>query len=181
MAFREIEPQKALTFIEPGPVVLVTTFDGKKHNVMTLTWTCPVNFDNDFILATGPWNHSFRALTETKECVVCIPPPSLLRGAVLAGTVSGKDADKFSSLGFTAVGAETVKACLIAECSACLECTVTDYLPEYSLLVIHCNRVVVNDDVDARICHAVGDGTFFADGEKFVYRDEMKDKLPPGL
>lgn len=34
---QEVAVEKALTFIEPGPVVLVTTADGAKQNVMTIS------------------------------------------------------------------------------------------------------------------------------------------------
>lgn len=182
MSFAEVPAEKALTFIEPGPVTLLTTFDGVKNNVMTLTWTMPVDFEQNFAISTGPWNYSFRTLLATRECALCIPGPTILRKAVLAGTISGADADKFSSLGFTAVKAKTVAAPLIAECIACLECELSDYNERTGITILHCKRVVVNTDVkDMRICHAVGDGTFFADGERFVLREEMKDKLPPNL
>ena len=36
---RTLKLSKAFTLIEPGPVVLVTTGDGRKNNVMTITWT----------------------------------------------------------------------------------------------------------------------------------------------
>lgn len=182
MSFKEVAKERALTFIEPGPVTLMTTFDGVKNNVMTLTWTMPVDFNQNFAISTGPRNYSFRTLLSTGECSLCIPGPDILRKAVLAGATSGEDTDKFTALGFTAVKAKTVAAPLIAECIACLECELSDYNERTGITVLHCKRVVVNTGKkDARICHAVGDGTFFADGEKFVLREEMKDKLPPDL
>ena len=33
---------RAFTLIEPGPVVLVVTQDGRRDNVMTLSWTMVV-------------------------------------------------------------------------------------------------------------------------------------------
>ena len=182
MSFKEVAKERALTFIEPGPVTLMTTFDGAKNNVMILTWIIPVDFNQNFAISTGPWNYSFRTLLSTGECALCIPGPDMLGKAVRAGAVSGEDSDKFSSVGFTAVKAKTVAAPLIAECIACLECELSDYNEKTGITILHCKRVVVNTDIkDARICHAVGDGTFFADGEKFVLREKMKDKLPPNL
>lgn len=182
MAFKELDIEKALTFMEPGPVTLMTTYDGIRNNVMTLTWTMPVDFEQNFAISTGEWNYSFRTLLSTRECVLCLPCPAILRKAVLAGTVSGENTDKFSMLGFTAVKAKTVNAPLIAECTACLECELVDYDERTGLTILHCKRVVANTDIkDTRLCHAVGDGTFFADGEKFNFREEMKEKLPPAL
>ena len=36
---KEIEISKAFTLMESGPVVLVTTNDGNKNNIMTISWT----------------------------------------------------------------------------------------------------------------------------------------------
>lgn len=42
--------------------------------------------------------------------------------------------------------------------------------------------MVINEEVeDRRLLHAVGDGIFFADGEKFNLRQDMLEKLPPRL
>ena len=59
---RELELAKAFTLIEPGPVVLVTTHDGKKHNIMTISWTMVMDFTPVFAITTGAWNHSYAAL-----------------------------------------------------------------------------------------------------------------------
>jgi hypothetical protein len=49
---------KAFTLLEPGPVVLVTTRDGRKANVMTISWTMVVDFTPRFAITTGAWNYS---------------------------------------------------------------------------------------------------------------------------
>jgi len=36
---------RAFTLIEPGPVVLVTTHDGTKNNIMTISWTMVVDLE----------------------------------------------------------------------------------------------------------------------------------------
>jgi flavin reductase (DIM6/NTAB) family NADH-FMN oxidoreductase RutF len=51
---RRLDLRKAFTLIEPGPVVLVTTFDGKKNNIMTISWTMVVDFSPHFAMTTGP-------------------------------------------------------------------------------------------------------------------------------
>ena len=40
---RQLKLSKAFTLMEPGPVVLVTTYDGKKNNIMTISWTMVLN------------------------------------------------------------------------------------------------------------------------------------------
>ena len=53
---------KAFTLLESGPVVLVATNDGKKNNIMTISWTMVLDFTPRFAITTGDWNYSFRAL-----------------------------------------------------------------------------------------------------------------------
>lgn len=51
--------ERAFTLIEPGPVVLVTTNNGRENNVMTITWTMVMDFSPRFAITTGAWNHSY--------------------------------------------------------------------------------------------------------------------------
>ncbi len=182
LIMKEVILEKALTYIEPGPVTLVTTADGGKNNVMTISWTTAIDFDGHIAIITGAWNKSFSTILKTGECVVCIPPAFLAETAVGIGMVSGADADKFERFGLTALPAKTVKAPLIGECMACLECKLVEYIESYGFLVLKVTRVVENENIsDRRILHAVGDGTFYADGERYDLREKMKTKLPPGL
>lgn len=98
------------------------------------------------------------------------------------GMVSGEDTDKFRKFGLTALPAATVSAPLVKECLACLECEVENIVEPYGFVVMRVRRVWVNEEIaDRRILHAVGDGTFCADGERFDLRKRMEAKLPPGL
>lgn len=131
-----LELSKAFTLIEPGPVVLVTTNDGRKDNVMTITWTMVMDFSATFAITTGPWNHSYAALRDTKECVISIPTVELLDTAVGVGTCSGKDTDKFERFGLTPIKATHVRAPLIKECLANIECRVVDIIDRHSIVVL---------------------------------------------
>jgi flavin reductase (DIM6/NTAB) family NADH-FMN oxidoreductase RutF len=93
---REMELGKAYTLMESGPVVLVTTHDDKKDNIMTISWTIVVDFTPQFALTTGAWNYSFAALRKHKECVIAIPTVDMLDKVVGIGTCSGADTDKFA-------------------------------------------------------------------------------------
>ena len=61
-----LELNKAFTLMESGPVVLVTTHDGQKDNIMTISWTMVLDFTPVFAITTGEWNHSFVALRKNK-------------------------------------------------------------------------------------------------------------------
>lgn len=178
----EARIEEALTWIEPGPVTLIATRYGGRNNVMTISWTMAIDFDGHIVFTSGDWNYSFRAIRANRECVVCIPPASMAETVVDIGMVSGEDSDKFGKFGLTALTAATVSAPLVKECLACLECEVEDIVEPYGFVVMKVKRVWVNDEIeDRRILHAVGDGTFYADGERFDFRKRMEAKLPPGI
>ena len=86
---RRLDLRKAFTLVEPGPVVLVTTFDGEKSNIMTISWTMVVDFSPTFAMTTGPWNHSYIALKKTKECVIAIPAAPQIEAISLPAYVDG--------------------------------------------------------------------------------------------
>lgn len=179
---RDLELGKAFTLIEPGPVVLVTTHHAGKSNVMTISWTMVMDFSPVFAITTGAWNHSFAALKKTKECVIAVPTIDLLNRVVGVGTCSGADTDKFAKFNFTAIPGKIVKAPLIAECLANIECKVADIIEKHSIVVLE--GVAAHIDAarkEKRMIHAVGDGTFIADGRRYDRRRQMAAKLPPGV
>lgn len=179
---RALELSRAFTLIEPGPVVLVTTHDGRKPNVMTISWTMVMDFSPVFAMTTGAWNYSFGALEKTRECVVAIPTADLLDRVVGIGTCSGADTDKFAKFKLTALPGRIVKAPLLGECLANIECKVTDIVRKHNIVVLE--GVAAHIDTtrkERRMLHAVGDGTFIVDGRKRDRRKMMASKLPPGI
>ncbi len=173
---------KAFTLIESGPVVLITTNDGKKNNIMTISWTMVVDFTPVFAITTGDWNYSFAALQKTKECVIAIPAVDMLDKVVGIGTCSGADTDKFEKFMLTPVKGKHVKAPLIKECLANIECKVVDIVKEHNIVVLKGVAAYFDSSrKEKRTVHAVGDGTFIVDGRKLDRKKMMASKLPSGV
>ena len=173
---------KAFTLIEPGPVVLVTTNDGERNNVMTISWTMVVDFTPIFALTTGPWNFSYRALAAARECVIAIPTVDMIDRVVGVGTCSGTDVDKFEKFGLTPEKGEHVNAPLIGECLANIECKVIDIIEPHNIVVLEGLAAYFdNARSEKRTLHAVGDGTFVVDGQTLDRREMMRSKLPDGV
>lgn len=173
---------RAFTLLEPGPVVLVTTHDGSKHNIMTISWTMVTDFTPRFAMTTGPWNHSYAALQKSKECVIAIPTVDLLDTVVGVGTCSGADTDKFEKFGLTPVQAGHVKAALIKECLANIECRVIDIVEQHNIVVLEGIAAYYDTSrTEKRTVHAIGDGTFVVDGRTVNRRAMMAAKIPDGI
>ncbi|MCL2144458.1 MAG: flavin reductase family protein [Endomicrobia bacterium] len=174
--------EKVFTLIEPGPVTLITTFDGRKNNIMTLSWITVKEFTPEFVFITGPWNHSYHALVKSQECVISIPAVDLAETAVRIGTYSGADTDKFEKFGLTPVKADCVEAPLIKECFANIECRITDHIKKHNIFVLEGLAAWIDEKrKEKRTFHAVGDGTFVTDGRKINHRKLMISKLPEGV
>lgn len=178
---RTMKLSKVFTLLEPGPVVLVTTHGGRKANVMTISWTMVVDFTPRFAITTGAWNYSYRALKRTRECVIAIPTVDMLDTVVGIGTCSGADTDKFAAFGLTPLPAKVVRAPLIKECLANIECRVVEIIRRYDIVALqavaaHCD----SSRKERRTLHAVGDGTFVVDGRRLDRRRQMRGKVPEG-
>lgn len=179
---KRLKISKAFTLVESGPIVLITTNDGKKDNVMTISWTMVVDFTPVFAITTGPWNYSYAALRKTKECVIAIPTIDLIDKVVGVGTCSGRDVDKFERFGLTSIAGRYVKAPLIKECLANIECSVVDIVKKHNIVVLKGLSAYLNGDrKEKRTVHAVGDGTFIVDGRTIDRRAMMRSKIPSGV
>ncbi len=155
--------------LEPGPVVLLTTEQRGRHNVMTMSWHMMVDFTPPLIACVvSNGDYSFAALRATKECVIAIPDVSLAEKVVKIGNCSGSDTDKFSEFALTPARAEKVAAPLIDECLANLECRVIDtrFANKYCIFILEVVKAWKNPaKFDAKTIHHRGFGTFAVDGE----------------
>ena len=179
---KELRISKAFTLMESGPVVFVTTHDGEKDNVMTISWTMVVDFTPVFAMTTGPWNYSYAALRRSRECVISIPAVDLIDQVVGVGTCSGADTEKFERFGLTAMKAKHVRAPLIRECLANIECRVTDIVRRHNIVVLEGVAAYFDGSrKEKRTIHAVGDGTFIVDGRKIDRKKMMRSKIQAGI
>lgn len=182
MAMKKMQLSKAFTLMESGPVVLVTTNDGNRNNIMTISWTMVVDFTPLFAITTGPWNHSYAALRKNRECVISIPTVDLIDRVVGVGTCSGSDTDKFKKFGLTPEQGRHVRSPLIRECVANIECRVVDIVKKHNIVVLEGVAAYFDSSrKEKRTIHAVGDGTFIVDGRRLNRRKMMQSKLPEGV
>jgi flavin reductase (DIM6/NTAB) family NADH-FMN oxidoreductase RutF len=141
-----------------------------------------VDFTPRFAITTGAWNYSFAALTKARQCVIAIATVDMLDRVVGIGTCSGADTDKFAKFGLTPVPGKMVRAPLIKECLANIECRVIDIVDAHNIVVLEGLAAHMNPArEEKRMLHAVGDGSFIADGERFDRRKLMAGKLPAGV
>ncbi len=135
-----------------------------------------VDFTPLFACVVSNGDYSFEALCKTKDCVIAIPGADLIKKVIDVGNCSGAATDKFKTFGLTAMPAANVKAPLIAECLANIECRVIDtkLASKYNLLILEGLQAWVEPKwKDRRTSHANGDGTFVVDGRTVNLRKRI--------
>ena len=173
--------RRAFTYLESGSVLLVTTNDGTSDNVMTISWQMVMDFTPHIAITTGSWNESFETILKTKECCLNIPSFDIVKKVVGVGTVHGSECDKFERFGIGRENAKIVKAPIIPECIAAVECKLEDYIEHHGILIFKGVQLWENPEKEERrVIHANGDGTFFSDGEFRNLREEMRQWVPEG-
>jgi flavin reductase (DIM6/NTAB) family NADH-FMN oxidoreductase RutF len=174
--FTEFPISDVHRLIEPGPVVMVSTFDGHRANLMTNGFNMPIAHGALIGLIVGPWDHSYDALRTTGECVIAIPSIDLAERVVGVGNTSGRDTDKWQRFSLTPSPGAVVRAPLVAECFANIECTVADdrLVDDYHLWILRGERAWFDAAKrGAGEFHHRGDGTFSANASTVDLRDRM--------
>lgn len=159
---------KAYQLIEPGPVVMVSTAHKGKADIMTMSWHTMIDFMPPIIgIIMSDRNYSFSLLKKSKECIINIPTVELIDTVVGVGNTTGATTDKLKKFKLTAMPGKFVKAPLIGECYANLECKVIDMkmATKYNLFILEClHSWVTPSKKRALTLHHQGNGVFVIDG-----------------
>jgi flavin reductase (DIM6/NTAB) family NADH-FMN oxidoreductase RutF len=162
-------------FLEPGPIVLVSSAHGNETNVMTMGWHMVMEFSPALVacLISGA-NHSFELIRNSRQCVINIPTVDLAETVVKIGNCSGRDVDKFDAFALTPKPGTHVRAPLIEECYANFECRLADagWVKKYNLFVFEVVKAhVATAPKFPKTIHYRGDGAFMISGtETAKYR-----------
>lgn len=165
---RDFPVENVRRFIEPGPIVLVSSFFKGEMNIMTMGWHMIMGFEPTLI-GCYIWseNHSFKLIRKSRECVIHVPTVDIADKVVQIGNCSGREVNKFEAFKLTPLPGEIVKAPLIKECYANFECRLIDssLINKYSLFVFEVVKahVAVSPKFPKTI-HYRGDGLFMISG-----------------
>jgi flavin reductase (DIM6/NTAB) family NADH-FMN oxidoreductase RutF len=87
-------------YLEPGPVVLVSSKWKGRTNIMTMGWHTVMEFTPSLVgcIIAGS-NHSFDMIRNSGECVINLPTTALTDIVVGIGNTTGAEVDKFEKFG----------------------------------------------------------------------------------
>ena len=168
-------------YLEPGPIVLVSSAWNGHRNIMTMGWHTVMEFSPSLVgcvISSG--NHSFEMVRKSGECVINVPTTALTGQVIGIGNSSGAEIDKFDHFGLTADKAEKVKAPLIRECYANFECRLADdsLVDKYNFFIweVVKARAAVSPKYPQTL-HYTGDGVFMVSGRIISRRRQFLPKM----
>jgi flavin reductase (DIM6/NTAB) family NADH-FMN oxidoreductase RutF len=156
-------------YLEPGPIVLVSSRWKGQADIMTMGWHTIMEFSPSLIgCVISSMNHSFELVRKSKECVINLPTTTLTDVVVGIGNTSGAEIDKFDKFGLTSEPAEHVGAPLIRECHANFECRLHDdaLIDRYNFFIFEVVKAhVAPSPKHPETLHYTGDGIFTLSGK----------------
>ncbi len=166
-------------FLEPGPVILVSSAWKGRNNVMTLGWHTIMEFSPSRV-GCYIWseNHSFDMIRKSRECVINIPTADMVDTVIGVGNTSGATIDKFSQFELTPLPATRVDAPLIKECYANIECRVVEILNKYSFFILEALKAhaPVRPKYPQTL-HYRGEGVFMLSGKSISHARKFKPEM----
>jgi flavin reductase (DIM6/NTAB) family NADH-FMN oxidoreductase RutF len=169
---------KIRKFLEPGPIVLVSSKWKGRTDIMSMGWHTVLEFSPSLIgcMITSE-NHSYEMIRESKECVINIPTVDLLEEVIGIGNTTGAKIDKFSKFDLTLEEAVMVKAPMIKECYANYECKVADVqmLAKYNFFILEVVKAhVAGYPKFPKTVHYRGEGIFMVSGKHVDRHEKFK-------
>jgi len=171
---KEFPLSKVYALLESGPVIMVSTAYKGKNNVMPMCWHTMIDFDPPLVgCVIGAQSRTSRTLKRTGECVLNIPTAELGPKVIACGEVSGAKTDKFKKFGLRHSRASLVKAPLLDDCYASLECELHDgkLAGKYDLFILKVVKAWVDAAVkNPRTMHHRGGDSFLLAGRPVSVR-----------
>ena len=156
-------------FLEPGPIVLVSSRYKAQTNIMTMGWHMVMEFEPSRLgcfITTA--NHSYELIRRSRELVINVPEVHMMKTVIGIGNCHGSTKlDKFRKFDLTAEEGAEVSAPLIKECYANFECKVVDtsLLRKYGLFILECVKAHVPAKPKyPKTMHYRGEGVFMLSG-----------------
>lgn len=175
--------QNVRRYLEPGPIVLVSSHWQGRSNVMTLGWHTVLEFSPSLVgLMISRGNHSFEMIRRSRECVINVPTEALVDSVVRVGNSSGAQVDKFAAYGLATAQASIVRAPLVTACHAHFECLLREeaLVERYNFFIFEVVKAhVAPSPRHPRTLHYTGDGAFMVAGKVISRRAMFRPNMLP--
>lgn len=161
-------------FLEPGPIVLVSSAHKDQRNVMTLGWHTVLEFSPSLVgLMISGGNHTHGLVAASGECVINVPTVDIAPTVAKIGNCSGATVDKFTKFKLSTAGAEEVTPPLLTQCFANLECKLVEdkLVRDYNFFIFEVVKAhAPKTPKYPKTLHYRGEGMFMVSGRSLNLR-----------
>lgn len=169
--------------LTPAPVVMVSCGSrAEQQNILTIAWTGIINSKPPMTyISVQPSRYSHPILMEEREFVINITTQQLAFATDFCGVRSGRQLNKFETLGLTPEQADEVACPMIKESPVNLECKVFDIrsFPTHDMFLaeivaVHVDKELIESDGKIDLAKAkllcYNHGEYFGLQEKAIGR-----------
>jgi len=167
------------TMIYPLPAVMVSCGDMNHSNIITVAWTGTICTNPSMTyISIRPERYSYSIIQSSREFVINLTTKELVYATDWSGVKSGKDFDKFQTLGLTKEKASIVKAPLIKESPVNIECKVKEIkeLGSHHMFISEVVAVDADDkyfDSNNKFCLEESHLITYSHGKYFTLGEEL--------
>lgn len=124
----QVAPGKFTYYTFPKMAMMVTVMADDVPNIITLAWHTPLSFKPPLYgISIDPRRYSHEHILKSKEFAVNFCGFELVEKLHHCGRHSGRETNKFEDTGLTPVPGAKIRAPLIEECYAHLECKLIEH------------------------------------------------------
>jgi flavin reductase (DIM6/NTAB) family NADH-FMN oxidoreductase RutF len=118
---------KIYRLLYPMRIVLITSRNGKEDNIMAAAWCFPLSRNPPlFGVSLSDTRHSY-SMIKAGECFgINLVAPDMREAALVCGTKSGRDVDKFAEGRLTKEEGKMIDCALVGEAPVSIECKLVD-------------------------------------------------------
>lgn len=119
--------EKIYRALYPMRIVLITSRRGEEDNIMAAAWCFPLSRDPPlFGVSLTDSRHSYSMVKEGGCFGINLVAPDMEDAALLCGTESGLEVDKFAESGLTKEEGEKIDCALVGESPVSIECRLAE-------------------------------------------------------
>lgn len=141
----------------PERIVWAVASHEGRSSICPLGWKMNTSWDPLMMaISVAPQRFTHDLIAESGEVVLSWPGENLAEETLYCGMYSGRDVDKFKEAKLTVLPGEHVKAPLITECVANLECRIADRMTTGDHTIFSCEILAIwLHDEPSRLCVSI--------------------------
>lgn len=169
--YKELPVAEAYELLNPGGLILVCTRSpAGRYDLAPIAWACPLDYEpsSRILFVCDPAHETWTNLKASGSFVVATPTRAQTELVEAAGSISGRDVDKYERFNIAARRASEVDALVPEGVGAWLECRLRRTVEEGSVSIVMGDvlRAWTGPEAWKDRLHYVREGLMYVPGER---------------